>query len=84
MTDRSLILSKIKHIIKSSQDLAQNVNVDELTENSQFKNDLYYDSLAMMSLVYELQAVYPSLEEEKALNWKRVADCIDTIIEVST
>jgi len=65
-------LELIKAIIKSSDDLNPRIAIDEVTMTSKFSDDMGFDSMAMMSLIYELQEKYPDLDETKAIEMRSV------------
>lgn len=75
----SKVLETVIGIIKDNEDLNPKVSTDEIKLEHDFKVDLGFDSLALMSLVYELQEVYPELDEMVIADWTKVEDCVKHI-----
>ena len=57
----------LKNIIRSNEDLQPRCSVDEISSETKFSEDMGFDSMAMMSLVYELQDSYPDLDESEVV-----------------
>ena len=66
-------LDEIKLIIDSSEDLTPRISSAEMTPETKFSLDMGFDSMAMMSLIYELQEKYPNLDETEAIQSSSVS-----------
>jgi acyl carrier protein len=72
-------LELIKNILETCEDLNPKISIDKVNKDSLLSTDLGFDSLALMSLVYELQEKHPDIDEAKALEWKTINDCLKAI-----
>ena len=72
-------LQVVKNILLLIPDLKPKISVDLVGLDTRFREDLGFDSLAMASFFYELQELYPKLEESQVLQWKKVSDCTQSI-----
>ena len=68
MTDIELL----KNIIRENEDLSPRINVDDIGPETKFSEDMGFDSMAMMSLVYELQDKFPDLDETEVVGIETV------------
>ncbi len=59
--EQKLIL--IKKILEQNQDLRPRMDVTQIGFSTRFSEDMGFDSLAMMSLIYELQNHFSALSE---------------------
>lgn len=69
-------LDHFLQILTNVEDLNPKMPINNISFNSRFKEDLGFDSLAMMILFVELQQISPSLQVESLSNWSRVEDCL--------
>lgn len=76
MSSWLIILQKT---LESCADLKPKVAPSSLTEETRFKEDMGFDSLAMAAFFYELQDRYPKIDEAEAARWKKISDCIQTL-----
>ncbi|MBK7963628.1 MAG: acyl carrier protein [Bdellovibrionales bacterium] len=76
------VLEVVKKILRQIPDLKPKMSVDLICPETRFREDLGFDSLAMVSFFYELQDLYPSLDESQMLKWKSVSDCVNSIMVV--
>jgi hypothetical protein len=67
-------------ILRSSDDLLPKIDINKIELSSHFKNDLRFDSLAMIAFFCELQDIYPSIDESMMLNWYRIEDCCKDLL----
>jgi len=72
----NMIFEKVLSVIEKCEDLNPKVNLKEIRQEMEFKADLGFDSLALMSLVYELQEAYPELDEMAIADWSTIDDCV--------
>lgn len=75
-------LTQIKTVLANISDLKPKIPVGKISEETRFREDLGFDSLAMASLFYELQDMYPDLDEAQVNQWKKVSDCMKSIMSV--
>jgi acyl carrier protein len=75
------VFDQVLKVINDSEDLNPKIDVSEIKIEMDFKADLGFDSLALMSLVYELQEIYPDLDEMEIAGWQTVLDCTKYISE---
>ncbi|MBL6988184.1 MAG: acyl carrier protein [Bacteriovoracaceae bacterium] len=76
------ILKKVIEVIEDNEDLNPKISISEITFASRFKEDLGFDSLALMSLVYELQEFYPDLDEMVISQWSTLQDCTEHLTKL--
>jgi acyl carrier protein len=69
-------LDHLRRIIASAEDIGCHKAADDITVKCHLKNDLGLDSIALMSIVYELQEIYESLDETELANWQTVEDLL--------
>jgi acyl carrier protein len=69
------VLSLIIEILSRTPDLRTRIPPSDITLRTRFKEDLGFDSLALMSLAFELQEHYPELDEMQIATWVTVEDC---------
>lgn len=79
--EKSELLKKIVTVIQENDDLDCPVEADKISLESKFQDDLQFDSLARMSLVYELQETWPDLDEGEIDNWNTVGDLVNKLME---
>ena len=72
-------LEIIKNIIKENEDLEPRIKLQNITLNTSLGNDLGFDSLGVMSVVYELQEIFPDLDENLMNDWKTIKDIFDSV-----
>jgi acyl carrier protein len=70
-------LALIKKIIDENEDLGCRLKSSEITENHLIQKDLGLDSIGLMSLIYDIQDVYPDLDETLMTNWQSLKDLIE-------
>ena len=73
------LLIKIKSIIENNDDLDAPMAMKEITFTTKFNDDLHFDSLGKMSLIYELQEEFSHLDESELDQWTTISDLIDAI-----
>ncbi len=69
----------LRKILSSVPDLRLRHPVDSLQSTHRFRQDLGFDSLAIISLLIELQDHFPQLTEMDAAKWKTLGDCVESI-----
>ena len=72
-------LELVKKILEGNPDLEPKIPVASITPETRFREDLGFDSLAMVSLLYELQETLPHLEETVIIKWNKISDCIQSM-----
>ena len=77
------LLNKMLTIIEEHEDLEPLLPLEDLKFESELKEDLGFDSIALMSLVYELQELYPSFDVTNIYNWNTLEDIVDDLSKVS-
>lgn len=70
-------LEHFRRIILEAEDLDCLLAPEAIAPESHLKNDLGFDSIALMSIVYELQEIYEDLDESHMADWKTVQDVLD-------
>jgi acyl carrier protein len=71
----------LRQIFKSTPDLRLRQPIDSLQTTHRFKQDLGFDSLAVISLLIELQDRFPHLTEADAAKWKTLGDCLESLVK---
>lgn len=69
----------LRNTLKSVPDLRLRQPVDTLQLTQRFRQDLGFDSLALISLLVELQDHFPKLSETDAAKWKTLGDCVESM-----
>jgi acyl carrier protein len=69
----------LKQVISDCEDLNPRVKTADLKPEHLFQENLGLDSLALMTLAYELQEHYPDLDETSIIEWNKIQDCLDTL-----
>ncbi len=72
-------LNKMLAIIEEHEDLDPLIPLADLKFESTLKEDLGFDSIALMALVYELQELYPGLSIENLYEWNTLGDIVDDL-----
>ena len=80
MDKKSETLNLIISIIGNNEDLSPRIPINEITLSTRLNADCGYDSLALMSILYELQDAYPELDENTILEVKTFNDLIENIV----
>ncbi len=80
---KSIALATLKSLLLEKKDLKSKINPSDLVESHIFVRDLGFDSIAVVSLFYELQDRWPELSEAEALKWVSVEDCVNALVKVS-
>jgi len=80
MSDNKLFDLIIK-IIGSNEDLEPLIPVADIKSDTKIQEDLGFDSLALMSIVYELQETYEDLDETEMANWSTISDIVKKLQE---
>lgn len=75
----ALSLSEFLKILHEIPDLKPKIPLEKIAVTTRFREDLGFDSLAMASLFYTLQDLYPELTEEQVTLWKTVQNCLESI-----
>ena len=81
---RKLILNEIKKIIASAEELQTSIALGDITETYLVYDDLGYDSMALMTLAYELQETHEHIDEMAINNWKTISDVINDVLQTKT
>ena len=77
------LLDKMITIIDEHEDLEPFLPLEDLKLESELKADLGFDSIALMSLVYELQELYPNFDGTSLYKWNSLGDIVDDLSKVS-
>ena len=78
--NRDEAFGAIIDVLKNIPDLNCKMPLDKLTPETSFRGQMGFDSLAQVSLFYELQDKYPYLNEVSAVKWKTLNDCIESLL----
>jgi acyl carrier protein len=73
------IFDKMITIIEEHEDLEPLLPIEDLRFESELKEDIGFDSIALMSLVYELQELYPNFDGTSIYKWNTLGDIIDDL-----
>ncbi len=72
-------LTTFLEILSSTPDLKSVLSLEAIRPESRLKEDLGFDSLALMILFVELQSRVINLDITSTLRWKSVSDCLDVL-----
>lgn len=72
-------LKVIQEILEQNEDLEIQIPISEIKPEHEFRSDLGLDSLGLMTLAFELQEKYSSLDETAIADWTTVEDSIKTL-----
>lgn len=76
--DRDQVMAKVREHLAAELDLS----LDEIGENSRFRDDLDADSLDLYELVMELEDTYGiRVSEEEAARIETVGDAVDFVLQ---
>jgi acyl carrier protein len=85
MASEEDVLAAIVEILSTTKDLrprtarTPGAPAVAITLLTRFREDLGFDSLALMSLAFELQERYPDLDELAVATWLTVGDCARSV-----
>jgi len=77
------LLAKMITIIEEHEDLEPLLPLEDLKPESELRADLGFDSIALMSLVYELEELYPNFDGTSLYKWNTLGDIVDDLSKVS-
>ena len=72
-------LNKMLTIIEDHEDIEPLLSMEDLRFDSELKEDLGFDSIALMSLIYELQELYPTFDITNMYKWNTLGDIVDDL-----
>ena len=72
-------LQTIVAILSRNVDFRPRIALARITPDTRFREDLGFDSIALMSLAFELQEIYPTLDEMAIATWTTVGDCVRAV-----
>ncbi len=72
-------LADVIRILSRSDDFRSKVPPTSITGSMRFREDLGLDSLALLSLLYELQETHPGLLESELGSWTTVDDVVRSV-----
>jgi acyl carrier protein len=76
--DRDEVMTKVREHLSSELE----VNADQISEGTRFRDDLDADSLDLYELVMELEDTYGiKVSEEEAARIATVGDAVDFVLE---
>ena len=78
---REHALNKIRKVIEKSEDLDPLIPLKDISYETKFSEDLGFDSLALMSILYELQEENPNINESEINNWKTLNNCVESFLQ---
>ena len=81
--DREKVLNRMITIIEEHEDLEPLLPLEDLKFDSELKEDIGFDSIALMSLVYELQELYPDFDGTSIYKWNTLGDIVDDLSKSS-
>lgn len=79
MDKKTEIFNRLLNILKNNDDLTPRIPLHEITYETRLSADCGFDSLVLMSILYELQETYPDLDEYTILEVKTFNDLIEKI-----
>jgi len=77
------LLDKMITIIEEHEDLEPLLPLEDLKFESEIKADLGFDSIGLMSLVYELEELYPNFDGTNLYKWNTLGDIVDDLSKFS-
>ena len=77
------LLNIILTIIEEHEDIDSLLSMEDLKFESKLQEDLGFDSIAIMSLVYELQELYLNFDIVNMYKWNTLGDIVDELSKVS-
>ena len=77
------LLDKMITIIAEHEDLEPLLPREDLNFESKLQEDRGFDCIALMSLVYELQELYPNFDGTSIYKWNNLGDIVDDLSKVS-
>ena len=77
------IFDRMITIIEEHEDLEPLLPIEDLRFESGLKEDIGFDSIALMSLVYELQELYPNFDGTSIYKWNTLGDIVDDLSKFS-
>ena len=77
------LLNRMITIIEEHEDLEPLLPPEDLKFESELKEDIGFDSIALMSLVYELQELYPDFDGTSIYKWNTLGDIVDDLSKFS-
>ena len=77
------LLDKMITIIEEHEDLEPLLPIEDLKFESEIKADLGFDSIGLMSLVYELEELYPNFDGTNLYRWSTIGDIVDDLSKFS-
>jgi acyl carrier protein len=77
------LLDKMIAIIEEHEDLEPLLPPEDLKFESELKEDIGFDSIALMLLVYELQELYPNFDGTSIYKWNTLEDIVDDLSKFS-
>ncbi len=80
MDRKAEVFKQLLNILNSSEDLTPRIPISEITFDTRLSADCGFDSLVLMSILYELQETYPDLDEYTILEVKTFNDLIEKIV----
>ncbi len=79
MVDRNYALKILIDIISKNSDLEPKILPSLINEGSCLETDLGFDSIARMSILFELQEKFGDMHESEISHWKKISDIINSI-----
>ena len=77
------LLDKMITVIEEHEDLELLLPLEDLKFESELKADLGFDSIGLMSLVYELQELYPDFDGTNIYKWNTLGDIVEDLAKFS-
>jgi acyl carrier protein len=71
--------NKMLTIIDNHEDIDPLLPIKDFRIDSELKEDLGFDSIALMSLVYELQELHPNFDITNMYKWNTLGDIVDDL-----
>ncbi len=72
-------LEVLINIFKKTPDISCKKKTTDILLSDTLRKDLGLDSISHTSLFYELQDIYPDLQEDEGAQWKNVSDIIKSL-----
>ena len=80
---KAQLLNKMITIIAEQEDLEPLLPLEDLKFESELKEDIGFDSIALMMLVYELQELYSDFDGTSIYKWNTLGDIVDDLSKFS-
>lgn len=70
---------ELYRIFEATEDLELRLAIIDLTLDLRLKEDMGMDSIQVASILYELEPLYPHLNEDVLTRWKKLRDVLESM-----